>query len=198
MIVTILATSLLLTSHAHGDERCIEDATGDAQALGYDVVAACHAHVARTFQRPSFITHSVSGERSITDEPLEARFNFDTRGSRAFDMSVVVSRRSDGSWQAELYAAAFPIRPEDVEASQWRGFVGVSQPDDRSIEIRIRKRDLGRLSKPWGPGYRWFVEAYDPETYDGFCRAEPMPGGGHADMTCYDRAPAVRHILGSR
>lgn len=193
-VVLVVAMLVSPVAMARADESSVDDPSGDSQSLRFDIVEARHSHLSKTPERPAFLVHAVRSDEPISNEDLEIRFNFDARGSRRFDKSVVASRDGEGSWVAELYSEASED-PRNRAASAWAAFVGVSQVGDDTIEIRLRRKDLGELSKRWGVGYRWSVEAYNPQTYRGFCEAIPMPGGGHGDATCYDDAAPLKHWL---
>jgi hypothetical protein len=189
MVVTVGAVSI-----ARADEASLQDREGDSQSLDYDIAEISHGHVRFTSQHPRMLTHTVSRHPGPSEDPVEIRFNFDTRGTNRAERSVIVSQDEDGSWNAELYSGGYPDDPRSSEVV-WKAYARVDQLDERSFRIAFPRRLLGSVAKGGATAYRWFVEAYDPNTYMGFCEAVPMPGGGHGDAICYDRTSALRHAI---
>lgn len=186
----------LVGGGALADETSMPDEVGDQLGpMSFDIQAAERGHARLTEAHPRFLAHTVVSAQPVSDETLEEervqlRFNFDTRGDRSFERSIVVSY-APGETRSDMWRGGYPFHPEGLyEPADWLGFVEASRPDDRSIRVWFPRALLGRAVDRAG-SYRWMVEVYRLPGWNSFCEEGDV-------SPCYDKTSADVHEIRSR
>lgn len=184
---------LALAGGAVANEASVADAVGDQIGpMSFDVEFAAHGHSSQTAQYPRFLSHAVTSAEAVTEatlheEEVQLRFNFDVKGDKDFERSVVVDYDT-ADVRSDMWRGGYPFAPAGLyEPPDWVGFVEVSRPDDRTLQVTFPRRLLGRAVESAG-SYRWMVEVYRLPGWNSWC--------AEGDVSpCYDRTEATRHRL---
>ncbi len=167
LITMIVLVASLAATPALADSTAVVDADDVADVM--DMAEAAHMHT----EERGVVAHSLSTyDPWASDEFFTAEWFFYVPGGpRGADRTLTVSQNPDGSFRAAVYDRSGTIR----------GFANVHRPDDRTIQVELPTRLVGRAIGR----YRWKAFLHRPCSRDADVQCEPVPPDTHPDRVLH-------------